>query len=177
MKQLKLVSVLAAVTVTLCGCQSPVVDVIAPPAVGAAACALVSRQPATAGYVKLVGTLLSELGSGPPPSPEELHLALAEVPAGALERSVALAVWSGAAGAYAALYDVSATPAQQQRLAALLAGLGAALRGAASNCAPATVASRSAGGPAAPLTVAEVGPLARAVELEFASGTRVSAKR
>jgi hypothetical protein len=177
MKQTKWVSVLVAVTAMLCGCQSPVVDVVGPPAVGAAACALVSRQPAAAGYVKLVGATLTNLGSGQPPSPEALHAGLAEVPAGALERSVALAVWSGAAGAYAALYDASATPAQRQRLSAVLSSLGAALHGAAVNCAPATVASRSAGGPVAPLTVADVGPLARAVELEFKSGTRVSAKR
>jgi hypothetical protein len=176
MKQTKLVSVLAAV-MALCGCQSPVVDVVAPPAVGAAACALVSRQPAAAGYVKLVGATLTDLGSGQPPSPEALHAALAEVPAGALERSVALAVWSGAVGAYAALYDASATAAQRQRLAAILSGLGAALHGAAVNCAPTTVASRSAGGPVASLTAGEVSPLARAVELEFTSGTRVSAQR
>ena len=173
-----MVTVIAAMTV-LCGCQSPVVDVVAPPAVGAAACALVSRQPASAGYVKLVGTTFADLGRGVAPTPEALQSALADVPARGIERAVAMAVWSGAVGAYAVLYNGSTNTVQKQRLCTVLTSLGTSLQSAAVNCVPtpAAATSRSVAPPATALKPEDLTPIARAVELDFASGARATARR
>jgi hypothetical protein len=179
-RKLTMVTMIAAMA-ALCGCQSPVVDVVAPPVVGAAACALVSKQPATAGYVKLVGTTFADLGRGVAPTPEALQSALADVPAQGLERAVAMAVWSGAVGAYAVLYNGSTNTVQKQRLCTVLTSLGTSLQSAAVNCVPATTntaaTSRSVAAPAPPLKAEDVTPLARAVELDFASGSRATARR
>jgi hypothetical protein len=179
MKRKMTVMTMIAAMVVLSGCQSPVVDVVAPPVVGAAACALVSKQPATAGYVKLVGTTFADLGRGAAPTPEALQSALADVPAQGLERAVAMAVWSGAVGAYAVLYNGSTNTVQKQRLCTALTSLGTSLQSAAVNCVPASApaTSRSVASPPPALKPEDITPLARTVELDFASGSRVGAKR
>lgn len=158
----------AVLALALTGCQSPGLVALVPTGVGAAACALVSREPAAAGYVRLVGTTLSDLGRGEPPVPEALHAALAAVPADGLDPAAALGVWAGAAVAYAALYDASGTSAARTRAREALAAIGAALTSAAAHCGPGSptpaLASRSAT-PA--VTEADAAPLARAVEREF----------
>ncbi len=172
MKQLKLVTVMAALAV-LCGCQSPVLEVVGPPVVEAAACAVLARQPAATAYVNLVGEVFAGYGRGEPPSAAAMQQALAELPAGGVDRATATGIWAGAVAAYAGLEAIKATPEGKARLKSLLGGIGAALHRAALGCGPAGPPAQAlAAQRLVAMQASDVLPVAQAIEQQLRKAKR-----
>jgi hypothetical protein len=160
MKRMMMWVMVVVTAMATSGCQSPVVEVVAPPAVQAAACALLTKQPAATPYVKLVAEVFTEFSSGEPPTPVELQKALAQLPGSGLDPATATTVWAGAALAYAGLHRANLSEAERERLTDLLGAIGESLRAAAESCG-------AAGARGVVLSQAEVEPLAEAIEREF----------
>jgi len=172
MKQMKLVTVMAALAV-LCGCQSPVLEVVGPPVIEAAACAVLAKQPAATAYVNLVGEVFTGYGRGEPPSAAAMQQALAELPAGGVDRATATGIWAGAVAAYAGLEAIKATPEGKARLKTLLGGIGSALHRAAQGCGPPQPAAHTLSAQRlVAMQASDVAPLAQAIEQELRKAKR-----